>query len=476
MKLPKIKPKTLKKITKIGKITFWFSVGAFIGLFLFVSFTFVIFQTLHKDVIYPGIMVNGIDFGGKKEADVENYFLKKNEKIKDTKFTFISSEEVATISAKELNLGYNGKLLGKQAFSIGRSGSTITNISIVFQAFLYGVNLPASYRYSEEKLLIFLSPVIEAVKKDPIDSLFTFTNGRVTEFKPSRQGQKVDIEELKGQINSKILSVVNSQKPQEITINIPIKVIEPKITTEKANNLGISELVGQGSSLFQGSIQGRIHNITLAAARLNGLLVAPSETFSFNKALGDVSAFTGYQQAYIIKDGKTILGDGGGVCQVSTTLFRAILNAGLPVIERNPHSYRVGYYEQDSPPGLDATVYAPSVDLKFKNDTENYILIQAFVNPNILGLTFELYGTKDTRVVTLGKPVITSRTPAPADLYQDDPTLAKGQIKQVDFSAPGAQVYFTRQVVKDGKTIISDKFSSSYRPWQAVFLRGTKEN
>src|SRR3989344_1308015 len=450
MKLPKIKPKTLKKITKIGKITFWFSVGAFIGLFLFVSFTFVIFQTLHKDVIYPGIMVNGIDFGGKKEADVENYFLKKNEKIKDTKFTFISSEEVATISAKELNLGYNGKLLGKQAFSIGRSGSTITNISIVFQAFLYGVNLPASYRYSEEKLLIFLSPVIEAVKKDPIDSLFTFTNGRVTEFKPSRQGQKVDIEELKGQINSKILSVVNSQKPQEITINIPIKVIEPKITTEKANNLGISELVGQGSSLFQGSIQGRIHNITLAAARLNGLLVAPSETFSFNKALGDVSAFTGYQQAYIIKDGKTILGDGGGVCQVSTTLFRAILNAGLPVIERNPHSYRVGYYEEDTKPGIDATVYSPSIDLRIQNDTPANILIQTSTDTKNMKLTFELYGASDGRIAQILNHRIWDIVSAPPPIYQDDPTLAPGTVKQADFAAPGTKAALDYKVTRNG--------------------------
>ncbi|PIZ99475.1 MAG: hypothetical protein COX78_01805 [Candidatus Levybacteria bacterium CG_4_10_14_0_2_um_filter_35_8] len=256
---------------------------------------------------------------------------------------------------------------------------------------------------------------------------------------------------------------------------MPIKKTKPAITTDKANKLGIKEVIGTGTSLFQHSIPGRIFNVTLASSRINGILVGPGETFSFNKALGDVSSFTGYKQAYIIKDGRTVLGDGGGVCQVSTTLFRAILNAGLPILERQAHAYRVGYYEQDSSPGLDATVYSPSPDLKFKNDTENNILIQSFVDPSILRLTFVLYGTLDGRQVNMTKPIILSQTPPPPAIYQDDPTLTKGEIKQVDFAAWGANVYFTRQVTKNGKEIISDKFVSNYRAWQDIFLKGTKE-
>jgi vancomycin resistance protein YoaR len=251
--------------------------------------------------------------------------------------------------------------------------------------------------------------------------------------------------------------------------------LKPKISTDKVNNLGIRELIGTGTSLFQHSIPGRIYNVTLASSRLNGILVAPGEVFSFNNALGDVSAFTGYKQAYVIQNGRTVLGDGGGVCQVSTTLFRSVLNAGLPVIERTAHAYRVGYYEEDSSPGLDATVFSPSPDLKFKNDTKNYILIQTVVDPDTLRLTFYLYGTKDGRQVTISTPAVSNQTPPPPDLYQDDPTLPVGEIKQVDFSAWGANVYFTRQVVKNGKTIISETFNSNYRPWQAIYLRGTKQ-
>jgi len=285
----------------------------------------------------------------------------------------------------------------------------------------------------------------------------------------------IDIEKIRINLNSQFQKIAFGQKPQRIIIPVEIIILTPKITTDKANNLGIKELIGKGTSLFQNSIQSRIFNITLAASRINGALIAPNETFSFNKALGDVSAFTGYKQAYIIQNGKTVLGDGGGVCQVSTTFFRALLNSGLPITERYAHAYRVGYYEQDGPPGLDATIYVPTIDLKFRNDTNNYILVQTLIDQETQQLSIFLYGTSDGRTVSITKPIITNRTPAPEDIYQDDPTLAKGVIRQIDFKAEGSKVSFTREVTKDGQKIILDKFVSNYAPWQSIFLRGTKE-
>ena len=459
----------------IIKKLFWFSVGIILGLFFFVSFAYILFQRIYGNTIYPGVMVNGINFGGKKESEVKAFFAQKNVKIGETQFVFTGGGETTTVSAKELNFGYDEELLAVQAYSLGRSKSPLSNISLLLQSYINGVNLPPTYHYSESKLESFFLPITQKINIPATDALFAFQNGKVSAFRPSAEGQEVDMQALESGLLSKVPIVVLAQKPQTITITIPIVIVKPKITTDKANDLGIKELIGSGTSLFQGSIQNRIYNITLAATRLNGILVAPNEVFSFNKALGDVSFFTGYQQAYIIQNGRTILGDGGGVCQVSTTFFRALLNAGLPIIERHAHAYRVGYYEQDSEPGFDATVYGPSIDLVFKNDTPSYILIQSFIDPAFERLTFILYGKKDNREVTIAKPVITSQTLPPPPLYQDDPSLPKGTIKQIDFQAFGANIYFTRQVVKNGKVIISDKFVSNFAPWQAIYLRGTKE-
>jgi len=455
------------------KSIFWFSVGGSLGLFLFVSFVFIYFKQNYNNVVYPGVTVNGVLFGGKSEEEVRRYFDNKNSLFASTKFVFDGTDEDISTTAQELEYGYDSKLLAYQAYSIGRSANLMSNLSLVFQAYIGGVYLQPSYRYSEEKLDKLLKPIIEKQKVEPVDALFTFENGRVTAFQPSSDGKEVDVVLLKKDLEDKRELIVN-KKVESIKVDIPIKILHPKISTDQVNNLGIKELLATGTSLFQGSIPNRIHNVTVAANKINGVLVAPNEEFSFTKTLGDVSVFTGFKQAYVIENGKTVLGDGGGVCQVSTTLFRAILSAGFPITERHAHAYRVHYYEEDSPPGIDATIYSPSVDLRFKNTSGHSILIQTAVDQETLRLNIALYGTKDNREVSISTPIITSQSPAPEALYQDDPTLPKGTIKQVDFAAAGANVFFTRTVKKDGKTILSDKFVSNYRPWQAIYLRGTQ--
>ncbi len=430
---------------------------------------------MHAHVVFPGVYVNGVDFGGKTREQVAIYFAAKNEKIQQSTFLFTSKELVATASAKELAVGYDENLLADQAFSVGRASNAFSNVSLMLQAYLNGVSLPPAYHYDEDRMKDIIKPIHMQVYTEPVDARFTFNDGRVQEFRQSADGKDIDFEALKQRFLEKRLSVIAANKPVRLTVPVPIKVLKPRVTTEQVNNMGIKELVAEGSSIYTGSIPNRVYNLALAASRIDGVLIKPGEVFSFDKSVGDVSTLTGYKQAYVIQNGRTVLGDGGGVCQVSTTLFRAVLQAGLPVVERNPHAYRVHYYEQDLGPGYDAAVYIPTVDFKFKNDTGHYLLIKTIIDTETESLTFQLYGTKDNRDVTLSKPVITSILPAPEPLFVDDPTLQKGQQKQVDFSASGATVYFTRVVKKDGKVIFNDKFSSYYRPWQAVFMRGTKE-
>lgn len=321
------------------------------------------------------------------------------------------------------------------------------------------------------KLNAYLKTIAAQIDRKVQEPLFSVDPGsspekpKITEFRPPLDGKQLQIEEAASLLGAALIA------QNQTEVKLPVTIIEPK--NKLVNELGIKELIGRGVSHFTGSIENRKFNIGLAASRINGVLIAPNEEFSFLNTVGDISAATGFKQAYVIKSGRTVLDDGGGVCQVSTTVFRAALNTGLPVTARTAHAYRVGYYEQGFPPGLDATIFGPSVDFKFKNDTPTHILIQSYVTGNTL--TVDLYGTSDGRTVSMTKPVVTNVTPAPPEIRQEDPGLPKGTVKQVDWAANGANVTFSRTVTKGGVRYINETFKSIFRPWQAVFLVGTKE-
>ena len=332
---------------------------------------------------------------------------------------------------------------------------------------------PLEVSLDRDKIDKYISQIGAVVDKPTVDATLRFENGRVLEFTPAQDGQKLDMALTKRLILDKI-SIDDISAEREITINLPVKITKAAIANNEINRLGIRELVGRGVSYFAGSIANRIYNIGLGSSLINGVLVKPGDIFSFNKLVGPVSAEQGFRQAYVIAKGRTVLDDGGGICQVSTTVFRAALNAGLPILERTAHAYRVAYYEQRGfKPGFDATVWSPTVDLKFKNDTDQHILIQATVDRAQSKLQVDIYGTADGRKVEISEPVLTNHRPAPEPLYQDDPTLPKGVTKQVDFAAAGLTSVFTRKVYKGDDLIIDDTFKSNFRPWQAVYLVGT---
>lgn len=318
-----------------------------------------------------------------------------------------------------------------------------------------------------EEYEILAEEIAKAIETESKDAVFVFENGKVQEFQPEVVGVKLDKNAFQKVLTETLLL------PRDRVVEIPVLLEQPKIKAGDINNMGIKELIGVGTSSFSHSIPGRVFNVNLAASRVNGVVVPPGEEFSFNKSVGQISRTTGYQTAYIISEGKTVLGDGGGVCQVSTTVFRAALNAGFPITERKAHAYRVGYYEQDSDPGIDATIFSPSTDFKFMNDTGHHILVQTKVDTKNMKMRVEIYGTSDRRVAKIGKPVMSSQSPAPATVYVDDPTLPTGTTKQIDWSAPGAKVSFDYKVERSGEVLFEKTFFSNYQPWRAVFLRGT---
>ena len=303
------------------------------------------------------------------------------------------------------------------------------------------------------------------VNESPKGEVVSTDGNKVLEFRITKEGKELDEEKFKEDLKS---AIFDDRK----NVSLVLKNVDDSSDKEK---YGILSLIGEGTSHFAGSTAERIHNIILAAGNISGSLVPPGAVYSMNKSVGPIDYQHGFKSAFIIKGGRTVLGEGGGVCQTSTTLFRAILNSGLPIVSRYPHAYRVGYYEQDMPVGFDAAIFQPSWDFKFKNDTNAYVLIQAHSNLSENSLTFKIYGTPDGRSVEISEPVVTDQSPPPPPLYEDDPSLPKGVVRQVDYAAWGATATFTRTVRKGDTILFTDTFTSRYQPWRAIYKVGTKE-
>lgn len=326
--------------------------------------------------------------------------------------------------------------------------------------------------FQTDKINTYSQNLSQSLKTEPIDAVFNFENNKVLEFQSAKDGISVDPDQLSKDIISAFTNLENSDKNTG-EFNLSYDTIEPKLKNSDVNNLGITELLGSGTSTFKHSSTIRNVNITKGSSIVNRILVAPGDTFSFVKSLGEVSLDVGYAKAYIIRQGKTELDVGGGICQVSTTLFRAMLNAGLDVTERRAHAYRVSYYEEDSKPGFDATVFIPSPDLKFVNDTGHYVLIQSVLNMDERRLTYNIYGTSDGRKVTIDNYRQWDYTPAPPDIWIDDPTLPVGKVVQDEHAVPGLKTAFNWTVVdKDGAIIHQKTFQSNFAAWAAVYRRG----
>jgi vancomycin resistance protein YoaR len=297
---------------------------------------------------------------------------------------------------------------------------------------------------------------------------FDESTGQLVVLAPSTTGRSLDV-------SASIKAITDALLRGEHSVALVVTETQPAVPdTATAQQLGISGLLPNGTqtSYFYGSHAERVQNITTAAERFDGVLVAPGETFSMDNTLGDVSLDNGYAEAPIIFGGRTIQGVGGGVCQVSTTLFRAAFFAGFPVVQRVPHAYRVSYYEQTANgrdpllAGLDATVYVPLVDFQFTNDSPYWLLMETSVSG--YSLTWKFYSTYDGRTVQWQTTGPQNITPAPDPLFKENADLKPGQIVQTDYAAKGADVTVDRTVIIGDAVYLQDQFKTHYEAWQAV--------
>jgi vancomycin resistance protein YoaR len=334
-------------------------------------------------------------------------------------------------------------------------------------------------KLDENKLYNFIYPLALSLETQSYNTRFIFNDDtrQLDVIEPAVVGRALLVEESIDHINEQLAAGAH-------TIDLVFDYSNPEITDDMtAADLGITELVSSSTSYFYGSDASRIQNIKTAAAQFHGILIPPGATFSMVENIGDISVDTGYAEAWIIYGDRTVKGVGGGVCQVSTTLFRTVFFGGFPVEERHPHAYRVYYYElnsgggvNESLAGLDATVYAPVVDFKFTNDTPYWLLMETYLNESARSLTWKFYSTSDGRTVDWNTTGLQNKTDPPWPVYEENSDLGKGEIKKVDWAVEGAQVTVTRTVRRDGSILFDDTFKTTYQPWAAVCQYGPGTN
>lgn len=315
-----------------------------------------------------------------------------------------------------------------------------------------------------EKAKPLLDRLAREVEQEPRDVRFEWREGRLQPLVTSRNGHVLERPAALAALEAALAS-------GEGRVELPVTVTKAKVAMEDAPGLGLRELVVERSTPYAGGSPERNHNVELGARRIHGIVIPPGSTFSFLDAVGDISLDTGFQMGFAIVEKETVPDAGGGICQVSTTLFQSAFYGGYSILDRWAHAYRIRRYEQPLV-GLDSTVYGPTLDLKFRNDTAEHLLIQARTDGERLSVS--LVGTKPQWDVRIEGPFLSNVVPADRAIVREEtPALARGRQYWVEQAEDGVTVGVKRTVVQGGQVLRQAVFTSEYRPQRNVLLIGT---
>lgn len=334
-----------------------------------------------RGLIADGVSLNGVTIGHmspqaakeKMEQELKRYLSRAVE------FTLENSEK-RFLTLAELGYTYELEPALNKAYAIGRTGNIFRKIFDKVKA-SKGLKLDAAGMWNESTLENALKTAFASLKQAPTDASFRLEGNDIV-ISPETPGKEMNIKAL--------AAVVKNLKPDDLhPIQAVWTPIQPTITAAQLEKLKPTKLLSTYSTQFNPEQTNRSHNIRLAAESIDNIILKPGEEFSFNEWVGERTVSKGYLEAPVIVGNALVPGIGGGVCQVSTTLYNAVLNAGLTITERHPHALPVTYV----PPGRDATVSYGTLDFKFRNTSNGFLRIHSEVNGGTL--TFSLYGPPD---------------------------------------------------------------------------------
>lgn len=361
-----------------------------------------------------------------------------------------------SVPKQKLGLTVDAQKSAKRSYLVGRQGT-------LFQQLVLRTKLMLQKPYSVKPVFHFNQKQAEKSLKElaviinqPATNAQLILNPKQVKIVPHQNAQELLLAE-----NLAVLKQAFTKK----VIKLKVKVTKPQVTTEALKKMKVETLMSEFATVIPPGPLNRYNNIKLAASKLNNWQIKPGEVFSFNAAVGPRTAKAGYLPAPVIEAGNLTLGIGGGICQVSTTLYNAAMLAGLPIKERYLHSNYISAY----PAGRDATVVYNALDLKFKNDTDGTIIIKSEIANG--KITFLLYGPKTNRQVEFSQPAIFNIVPFPVKEVVD-PALPPGVKLKAQAGVPGRSVKVIRTVKKDGRLLFSEEIFSRYTPRQEIIKIG----
>ncbi|SNS76496.1 G5 domain-containing protein [Anaerovirgula multivorans] len=446
---------TVEKSTKKKVI-----LGVIAGIFIttIITMSTLAFLLINKDTIYNEVYIETINVSNltKQQATqrVENIF---GRELEGLKLNLVYENYSRQLPYKDVGYTYLYDDAVEEAYRLGREGNIFNRISNIYALKKNPVYISLQPHYEEEFLESFIEDIEEHINKDAKDATIRRQNGAF-QITKEQLGIEIDKDLLVERIIERIETF--SQKD----ISIPISHITPSLTEETLKN--IQEVVGEFSTVFNLQMEGRSQNISIAARSINGTLLMPGEGFSFNEK----AAGRGYQEAPVIIDGKLVPGIGGGICQVSTTLYNAVVRGNLEVTSRRNHSLSVPYV----PLGHDAAVANNHIDFQFKNNFQNPIYIDSFVVGDKVFV--KLYGKKeDNFTITLLSDVI--EVIEPKIETKKDPDMFIGEKKVEVEPKKGYRVNTYKIYSQNGKEIKREHISrDNYAVVNGVIIEGTKPN
>lgn len=356
------------------------------------------FLSLQEGVFCTGVSINNVAVGN---MSVEQALITLQKKYPEEKFSNILlsyQEKNWLLKPQEINLRYDWQAVMAEAFLIGRQGSFLDKFKERYAVKKNGYNVPLAYKYDQEKLSSYLKEISQEVEVKPIEAQLLIKDDNTIEIKPEVVGLQLNLAKALNMFKAVI-------KTEHWDIALPVEEEKPKVTEKILQERGIRTLLGSSASIYSMRNSNRAYNIQIAARAIDGIMLAPGEVFSFNKIVGARSQEAGYKTAGVIVNNQVVDGLGGGVCQVSSTLYNAVLLSNLQIVERTSHSRPVSYY----PLGLDATVAYNYLDFKFKNNTPYYVIIKASSGNGRVAI--RLFGHTAPPAVSLSNQIVNNISP-----------------------------------------------------------------